>query len=561
MTNNMRNKWDMLRIAIFAFIVLIISPACHVIFYESPLFGSLFMVINIFVISAWTIIVAKRTLNRTMRKLFIALGISLALWYLCRLIKYKFVLEVPVLRHYFWYGFYIPIIYIPIISFLLSICILRVETKPLGKWNYLLILATLLILLVFTNDLHQQVFKFKTEVFEDFAGYTYGWGYNLILASVLFFSVLAVGNIIRKCTIKSIRKKIWIPSCIVIVALSYVIFCSAIGTPKINGISAFDVNDAICFAVIAIWESFMQIGIISMNYGFGKVFNYSNINAIICDNEGNVKYAGTRAAREDVKFISGEVTRESVDENIRLHYQSIRGGVLYYSDDFTTINRLNAELEDAKEVIAGENTLIEEENALIEKDISYRTMNQIYDEIAVTVRPKILKIDELLLRSEKSDEDFSENISRAAVINAYVKRRSNLVILGKQKKSMEIMELYLAIHESLEYLSLRGIDGFIMPCKDEVELPSELFFKAYDYFENFIEAVIDDVHGLMVNISGSVENQELSMRITTDYEGDSKNLISAIEGHGASIKIVDDDGLSLEYKISCCKEENSDDDL
>ena len=76
---------------------------------------------------------------------------------LLKLIKYNVLFDATVER-YFLYAYYIPQCLAPGVLLLM---VLRMERKPLSaRWNFLFLPAVLLILLVFTNDVHEQVFSF-----------------------------------------------------------------------------------------------------------------------------------------------------------------------------------------------------------------------------------------------------------------------------------------------------------------------------------------------------------------------------------------------------------------
>ena len=65
---------------------------------------------------------------------------------------------------------------------------------------------------------------------------------------------------------------------------------------------------------------------------------------------------------------------------------------------------------------------------------------------------------------------------------AYIKRRSNLIILSKKDKLMDIDELELSINESISYLSLSNIECFL-DCKLKGKINSDILGTIYDFFE------------------------------------------------------------------------------
>ncbi|MDO4491079.1 MAG: hypothetical protein Q4B85_08440 [Lachnospiraceae bacterium] len=115
------------------------------------------------------------------KKLLMALGGLEALFLLIRGIKYAAILNDCVLLRYAWYAYYAPVLWIPLVLFYISMTI-----DPRRKRMVFLVLkgfgwfTLALILLVFTNDLHQQMFRFQPGFREWNSTYSYGWLYWLI---------------------------------------------------------------------------------------------------------------------------------------------------------------------------------------------------------------------------------------------------------------------------------------------------------------------------------------------------------------------------------------------
>ena len=82
-------------------------------------------------------------------------------------------------------------------------------------------LSGLLILLVFTNDIHEQVFSFARGLKYSNEIYKWEWGYYLILSWIAALYLSACTLLYVKCRISQCRKKAWIPlvSCIACLVL------------------------------------------------------------------------------------------------------------------------------------------------------------------------------------------------------------------------------------------------------------------------------------------------------------------------------------------------------
>lgn len=459
-------------------------------------------------IFAWGASIHKRIGDRRSKILFRLLTYQMLFWFLIRIFRYHLLSELPDVSRFIWYCYYIPMMSIPLISFYLSICLMRnPKEKVLKNWIWCTALALILMLGVLTNDLHQWMFSFSDFSNPANPAYSYGWLYFVVVAYIIGMSFSAMIIIFNKCAYWQYKKWIWVPFVILVVCVFFSLQIATDVDIKINGLHYMNLNEIICFALIAIWEFCVQIGLVQANSGYAEIFKESHIAAWITDMEGTVIYRGMISEKEvpSKLEINTEENQQLLEDNKRIHRQKIPGGYLFYIEDLATINRLNSEIEDANEILAGENMLIEEENKLQEEKVRYQTMNSVYDEIARIVHPEVIKIEALLKEAGESEEEFCRRISKASFYNAYIKRRSNYVLQHRQKEELEVMELYLGMHESLEYFNLCGKEGMIIPCKEEYEYPAKMICDAYDYFQSILDSNFDGLQAVMIHIMAESE--------------------------------------------------------
>lgn len=157
-------------------------------------------VIHVCLLIAWCISIQRRLTNRQVRNLLIAVGILMAFWLTVRTVKYEWIADrTNPIGRYIWYSYYIPMVLIPLIGFF----VVKYIDKPIDydhpKWmNYLAIPAVLLLVLVFTNDLHQSVFRFHKgiELFD--TQYQYGTPYYILMAWFILGGLYFVGMLLKK---------------------------------------------------------------------------------------------------------------------------------------------------------------------------------------------------------------------------------------------------------------------------------------------------------------------------------------------------------------------------
>lgn len=123
----------------------------------------------------------------------------------------------------------------------------------------------------------------------------------------------------------------------------------------------------------------------------------------------------------------------------------------FWYKDISDILKLNRNLEDVGDVLVEENAMLEGAIRLSEKKIKVEEKNQLYNEIAREVSPQLKELNELLDSLEQNDQDIREKLCYGGVLNVYIKRCSNLLIMSRQSGVLNVGELWLALSESLEY--------------------------------------------------------------------------------------------------------------
>ena len=294
--------------------------------------------------------------------------------------------------------------------------------------------------------------------------------------------------------------------------------------------------EAICFMIISLLECCIQTGLIPSNVSYSRIFMTSSISAQIVDDDGKLAFAS-----QNVVPLSEQQKNEAkekelyLDEDTILHSGKIHGGRVYWSDDIGVINRLNRRLAEIGEELSSENELLKAENRLKEQKASIAQQTQLYNSITAKVRPQLEKIDGLISDLSIHSPDFQKNMELACVLNAYIKRRSNLVLLSAKEKELPLEELALCIRESADYLKQAGVlcsfwqtgQGF---------LPSDLAELLYERFQNVVEAVLPGLSVLMVTLG--VEKGAPFLKLA--MEGPEK--IPDIDGKGLKIQTEIQDG-------------------
>lgn len=509
-------------------------------FVDSPVPRTLLGLIKQFlffgILAYWTVSLVRRVSVKRIR-VGLLLTISLmGLLLFIRLIKYNIFYGNDVTR-YLWYSYYIPQCLAPVMLLITLIGTTEKEGKPFAKQWYLMFLpAVALMALIFTNDIHQTVFFFPKGL--DYANKIYEWGpgFYVVLAWIVGM-YLADGILLYiKCRISHCRKKAWIP-----LVLFIGCFFGCILREIVDPIFLL-MPETVAFSVVLVSESLICVGFVPSNTDHAKFFDMANISACITDNELRTVLRSVNApeltyeqAQEAAK--SGKIL---LSENTVLRARPIRGGEVYWTEDISVINKINSELAETNETLSEESDLIVAENKLKEQRSRIEEQNKLYERIFAVFRPHLVKIKATFSKVE-TDGDCDRALNLALIYGVYLKRRSNLSMLGKDGE-IQFAELVYSVRESADMLSFCGMISSVTNDGDGIYQTDQVTF-LYEFFEDCIECALPDLSACLVRLAASNERLECRMAlenptslIPADWrEEDCKN-------HGASLLLEEQDG-------------------
>ena len=143
------------------------------------------------------------------RRRLICGGILFVFLFILRILRWEVLSDGTYADRFCWYLYYIPTIVTPLISLYLSIYIGdKDRTKKRPYMTALRVLASVLIVLVLTNDFHGTVLKIWYE--GDKAKSSAGPVYIFIIAWYFILMILAFVIMLYKCRILSSRKHSWV---------------------------------------------------------------------------------------------------------------------------------------------------------------------------------------------------------------------------------------------------------------------------------------------------------------------------------------------------------------
>ena len=445
---------------------------------------------------AWGFSISRRILHCDDRR-WLLLGCAMTvLWLFLRTVKYRFFSGDTITRH-LWYLYYVPQILAPLFSLFVALQLGRREGDAFSRrWYLLFIPAALLIGGILSNDLHQMAFRSVPGAATLQADYTHGWMYYLAMTWIVGL-LLATGIIVyRKCRISESRRYAWVPLC---AFLSGIVLCAL---SFANTYTFHKMPECFCLTYAAFWESCLQVGLIPTNGYYRYFFSESTVAAQIVDGQGRPVYRAQNAP----DLTAGQLdaaAREAIllNADTRLQSAPVQDGRVYWVEDISKINRIQAQLAEINTRLSEENELIQAENELKRQRAQIEEKNRLMDEMIALVQPQLLQINQLLGEESVQKLDI-QKLKQICLLGAYVKRRVNLALICDKKAVVRADELTHCLRESLTYLTQYGAvcalhqEGTASVCSCHAQ-------SAYDFFEDCLEAALPSLSALMVRVECS----------------------------------------------------------
>lgn len=479
-------------------------------------------VILISLVAVWGISLIHRMVRNDLLSFFISIASMILFFLIVRMIKYGLTEEIDTLSRYMWYSYFIPQCLIPPTLLLSSLSIENKKGNTVSKkWYLLYIPALILIILIFTNDLHQCFFKLN------FENGNFSYEHNLLFYFTLVWEIILIlislCVLFLKCRVSACKRKTWIP-------VSTFILCALISTVFfIANISAFKIPELLCFTCISVIESSIIIGLIPTNNDYEKFFNKSAYSGIITDENINIKYISENSPQVTKEMLEEAVKSPIITyDNIRFSSEKIQGGYIFKNEDLTKIIEINKELEKANNLILEKNHLISAENEIREQKTQIDEQNRIYNLIEKYTYNEFYELkkylDEIYKDNNLSTIEFKDKMFYMCVLAAYIKRRSNLVMLSEKNKNLNIEELFFSIKESIDYLSLLNIESSL-DFKVKGKIDSKILCDFYEFFEICVTDFDNMPNAIIVHLFKN--DNDIIMLIESDANTDKLKLTCA----------------------------------
>ena len=495
---------------------------------------------------AWVIYLEKHVVHKKMRRCLTGIGCLMVFWFFIRTVKFHIFYE-PLGEHICWYLYYVPMILIPVLGLSAALFFVeKDEEKTVRKIIMLLSVAAVLIVSVFTNDLHQLVFRFsKQPPFSDM-DYSYGILFMVIQAWMLLCLTGMEIILIRKSRIPG-KKQFWMPVIPGILLLGWNIG-NIFRLPFIKVIAG-DMTAVCCLLMAAIYQGCILCGLIQTNSRYFELFQTSGgLDAEITDYSFQRCYHSGNFPELTPELRAIIIDRSFVqEEGIRINHIPIRGGHLFWSEDISVLLDQYQDIREQQEELTTRNRLLQKtyqkEAERRKAEEQNRLLNMIQNQTAGQLELLSQLMDEL--ERTESREQYDWILGKIVVVGTYLKRRKNLVLTQytSDRNLLTMEDLRQSLAESCDSLKLCRIRAAYYVEKGNVQLNAEDILKCYDTFEWLVERLSDVMQSVFYRVSQIDDVLRISVHIVSETD------LGVLMSERPELKVQQED--ENEWFVSC----------
>ena len=489
---------------VFVCTVIVIAYACRMLAkfdIGGPAMNHIRTALYLLLFALWGFSLDRRIIQRqTLHCLRLTAALML-LWLILRTLKYS-VVTGPAAGRYIWYLYYLPMLFLPLLWVYIALSMGKSEDYRLSRKSSMLsIIPAALFLLVITNDLHQQVFAFKSGVpgLPVSGTYSYRPLYFICLGWMVACMAFSLVCLFRKSRIPSGEGKRITPFVLGCVMLLYSILYLS-GIPAVRWWFG-DMNVMFCLLYAAIYESCIRCRMIPSNTGYVELFEASTLAACIADRSGRIVLR-SRAAGEDMTCPQ-EGQRIVRPDGMCISSAAISGGYVVWQDNVRPLTELCARLNANKEEMERNKRKLQDAY-LVQRSLHELTeKNRIYNELEAKHSRQTAQMRQMLARCERSEPaERRRLLKKVLLLGTYIKRSANLYFLSSEYQWLPQQELRLTVDEAVRTLTTCGTECGVIYRTTGPMRTSEVV-RLFELLEAVVETTVDNLRSLFISISDS----------------------------------------------------------
>lgn len=486
--------------------LLLLAGVCNALQrMKAPFVETLLFCVNFIIYASlllfWMQSVRARLLPTRARAYVVAAAILMLAYLVLRVFKYRIVGDALTPQRYAVYAYWTPQTLIP--TLFLMTC-LRIRSGESKKKRYpetfLLIPACGLSLMAMTNDVHSLVYAPKVPLAEfavQTGKYTLQPGFYLMYVWMGLTAAVGIALLIRE---SGKRPRVLFPLIGLIALWAALVFTTTLVIEHYDLPRPFGVPEIHIFCMLGFFEICIRRRLLPYNENHSAFFSRLKLPVRIMDRSLAPVYQ-TNAPIEATEAQLAEALKAPFypSEDTLLSGMAIRAGYAFWTEDERELHKEQSRLTSANELLSEENDLIAVENQLREKQAILDAQNRVYDRIAAALYPKQKRIEALLASTAPDAADFPQVLGQCCILNAWSKRKSNLLLLSEETLPLPNRELFLALQESARSLRCCGIAADAVG-EEYSPLPLSAIHKLYDAFETVLEAWLPALRRMTISL-------------------------------------------------------------
>jgi len=500
---------------------LLLAGVCNVFSRsDEPLLNTVLFCANFAIYAGlllyWMQSVRSRLLPTMARSYTVAAAILMLVYLLLRAFKYRVAGDSVVLNRYAVYTYWTPQMLIPALFLMTCLRIRRGEGKARRSEALLLIPACALSLMALTNDLHSLVYAPKGALQEfTVATGTYSLRPGFYLMYVWMGAAALTGLILLVRETGKRPPKTWVPFIVLVLMWPVLIYTCTLLFERFNLSKPYGVPDIQIFCMLGFFELCIRSRLVPYNENYAGFFSQLDLPARITDRAFVTAWQTAAPVTATTEQLASSLDAPVYpDEDTRLSGMEIRAGYAFWTEDERALHAESRRLTAANELLSEENDLIAVENQLKEKQAILDAQNRVYDRIAAALLPQQKQIEKLLSETSPDAPGFAAALGKCCLLNAYSKRKSNLLLLSDETLPHPNRELFLALQESARALKGCGVEAAAVG-EEYSALPLEAIHALYDAFETVLETWLSELRRMTVSLTEdgvrlAVEGEKLS---------------------------------------------------
>ena len=409
----------------------------------------------ILLVIMWTAQVIRRVMQKKVRRAAVFTSICIVGWVLLRALKWQ--LPFGTLSRYCWYGYYVFQLGIVLaLLWLAWVSDKSEELLPSPKWWRVCVAVNgVLLLLVFTNDLHMMAFDMDLSLANAETDYTYGPVYYMTLAVVFAEAFAAFAMLLRKSWKSPRRVGFFLPAGLCVLLGLYCVGYILRVPPVVES----DMAITVCAVTLIFIEACVRVGLIPVNTGYEKLFAASKLGMQIVNHAGEAALSSTHAEPLTPELwarISAGEAPLLLDDDTLVRSDPVTGGAAVWREDISRINQLRREIEESISKLRATNAMLEAEEQVKSKLVFIEARTALFSELEAEIEVKTVRLSQWI--GELADSGDGElQVARITLLLCYIKRHCSLFFRRREAESMPSDEFVIFMEELVEFAAFAGV--------------------------------------------------------------------------------------------------------